>query len=209
VSRPSDLAVATYAAGSAVATQAGTRVDLVLTNPALTLTGRISGATGGSVTVGDATTLTRSTTADSTGGFTVAGLVPAAYPVTVTAPGRLVSTPVALDVTSTTDQDLSPGPRPATYKAWFISGGAGIPRVLGAATTSAGVRMSIRPPGRNGHVTVPEQRPGDYSYDPTSFLGLVPCSDGPWWFAPPTGTFTLREGATTDVGPVVLHVKSH
>lgn len=208
VSRPSDLAVATYAAGSGIATQAGTQVDLVLDSPAITLTGRISGATGGSVTVGDSTTLTRSTTADSTGGFTVAGLVPAAYPITVTSPGRLVSTPVALDITTSTSQDLSPGPRPATYKAWFISGGAGIPRVLGAATTTDGTSLTIPPPGKDGHVTVDQQRPGTYSYDPTSFLGLVPCADGPWWFDPPTGTFTLRDGSTTDVGPVVLHVKS-
>ncbi|MGN6742234.1 MAG: carboxypeptidase-like regulatory domain-containing protein [Amnibacterium sp.] len=209
VSRPSDLAAAAYAAGHADATQAGKPVHLVITHPALTLTGRISGATGGSVTVGDASTITRSTTADSTGGFTVAGLVPGAYPVTVTAPGRLVSTPVALDVTSSTDQDLTPGPRPATYKAWFISAGAGIPRVVGAASTADGSRMRIQPPGRNGHVTETQQRPGDYSYDPTSFLGLVPCSDGPYWFEPPTGSFTLRDGATTDVGPVVLHVRTH
>ncbi|HEV7623350.1 MAG TPA: carboxypeptidase-like regulatory domain-containing protein [Amnibacterium sp.] len=208
VSRPSDLAVATYASGSGVATQTGTTVDLVLDSPAITLTGRINGATGGSVSVGDSTTLVRATTADSTGGFTVAGLVPAAYPITVTAPGRLASAPVALDITTSTDQNLSPGPKPATYKAWFISSGAGIPRVVGAAASTGGARMTISPPGRDGNVTVEGLRPGDYTYDPAAFLGLAPCGDGPWWFTPPTGTFTLRDGATTDVGPVVLHVRA-
>ncbi|MCU1474845.1 carboxypeptidase-like regulatory domain-containing protein [Amnibacterium sp.] len=208
VSRPSDLTGATYAAGSGVATQTGTTVDMVLDSPALTLTGRIGGASGGSVSVGDPTALVRNSTADSTGGFTVAGLVPAAYPITVTAPGHLASAPVAVDITTSTDQNLSPGPKPATYKAWFISSGAGIPRVVGAAATTDGARMSIRPPGRDGNVTVHGLRPGGYAYDPESFLGLVPCGDGPWWFAPPTGTFTLRDGATTDVGPVVLHVRA-
>jgi hypothetical protein len=208
VSRPDDLAVASYAGGSGVATQAGTPVDLVLDTPALTLAGRIPGATGGSVVVGDATTLSRSAVADSAGGYTVAGLVPAAYPITVTTPDRLASTPMALDVTTSATQDLVPGPKPATYRAWFISSGAGIPRVLGSASTSTGARMTIRPPGRDGHVTVPGLRPGTYSYQPEAFLGLVPCADGPWWFAPPSGAFTLRDGGTTDVGPVVLHVKA-
>ncbi|HET6824276.1 MAG TPA: hypothetical protein VFH64_00005, partial [Amnibacterium sp.] len=208
VSRPGDLSAATYAGGSGVATQSGTQVDLVLDTPALTLSGNITGAAGGSVAVGDTLTLSRSAPADSSGGYTVAGLVPATYAVTVTTTGRLGSTPVAVDVTASTTQDLAPGPKPATYKAWFISSGAGIPRVLGTAATADGATMAIRSPGRNGHVTVTGLRPGTYSYQPETFLGLVPCDDGPWWFAPPTGSFTLRDGSTTDVGPVVLHVKS-
>ena len=208
VSKPDDLAVASYAGGTGVATQSGTRVDLVLDTPALTLTGTINGGTGGTVVVGDGSTLSRSASADSAGGYTVTGLVPAAYPVTVSTPGRLASAPVALDVTTSTTQDLAPGPKPATYKAWFISSGAGIPRVVGSAATTDGSEMAVRPPGRDGHVTVRGLRPGVYSYQPESFLGLVPCGDGPWWFAPPVGTFTLRDGGTTDVGPVVLHVKA-
>ena len=208
VSRPGDLSAATYAGGSGVATQSGTQVDLVLDTPALTLSGNITGVAGGSVAVGDTLTLSRSAPADSSGGYTVAGLVPATYAVTVTTTGRLGSTPVAVDVTASTTQDLAPGPKPATYKAWFISSGAGIPRVLGTAATADGATMAIRSPGRNGHVTVTGLRPGTYSYQPETFLGLVPCDDGPWWFAPPTGSFTLRDGSTTDVGPVVLHVKS-
>ena len=159
------------------------------------------------MSVGDTTTLFRTATADSTGGYTVGGLVPAAYPVTVSTPGRLASTPVAVDITSAADQDLAPGPDPATYKAWFISAGAGIPRVIGAASTADGTTMTITPPGRGGHVTVAGQRPGAYSYSADAFLGLAPTGDGPWWFAPPTGSFTLRDGGTTDV-VVVLHVKS-
>jgi hypothetical protein len=208
VSRPDDPAVATYAGGSGIATQTGTPVDLLLDTPALTLAGRITGATGGTVEVGDDQLFARSATADSTGGYTVAGLVPATYPITVEATGRLASTPVALDVATSATQDLAPGPNAATYKAWFISSGAGVPRVVGAASTPDGTRMTIRTPGREGHVTVPGLRPGTYSYDLEAFVGLVPCGDGPWWFAPPTGTFTLRDGGTTDVGPVVLHVKA-
>jgi len=207
VSRPADLTAATYAKGSGVATQTGTRVDLVLTAPALTLSGRISGATGGSVVVGDATTLQRAASADSTGGYTVAGLVPAAYPITVSSPGRLASTPVALEITATETQDLAPGPRPATYKAWFIASGAGVPHVVGSAASSAGGGLTL-PAGTSGHVTSEGLRPGSYTYETASFLGLAPAHDGPWWFAPPTGGFTLREGATTDVGPVVLHTKA-
>jgi hypothetical protein len=208
VSRPSDPAVATYAAGAGIATQGGTKIALTLATPALTLTGSISGATGGSVIVGDSATLLRNAVADSTGGYTIGGLVPAAYPVTVTSPGRLASTPVAVDVTTSKDQDLQPGPKPATYKAWFISSGAGIPRVVGSAASTDGGVMQITPPGRKGHVTVDGLRPGTYTYTAESFIGLAPTGDGPWWFAPPTGSFPLRDGDTTDVGPVVLHVRS-
>jgi hypothetical protein len=208
VSRPTDPAVSTYAGGSGVATQAGTRVDLLLDTPALSLTGRITDSTGGTVAVGDGATFARSAAADTTGGYTVGGLVPGTYPVTVTATGRLRSSAVALALDTSATQDLAPGPNPATYKAWFISAGAGVPRVLGAASTTDGTTMEIRPPGRGGHVSVGHQRPGTYSYVADSFSGLVPCGDGPWWFAAPTGSFTLRDGGTTDVGPVVLHVKA-
>jgi len=208
ISRPPNPADATFAEGRGVATQAGTEVPLVVDAPALTLTGRITGSRGGSVTVGDSVALVRTATADSTGGFTVGGLVPGAYPVTVSTTGRLTSAPVALDITSSANQDLDPGPKPATYRGWFISAGAGIPRVIGAASTSDASVMTIEPPGRSGHVTVAGLRPGAYTYTAESFLGLAPSSDGPWWFAPPSGSFTLRDGATTDVGPVVLHLKT-
>jgi len=206
-SRPTIPSGATYAGGEAVATQTGTPLDLVLQLPALTLSGRVAGATGGTVTVGDALGLLRTATTDSAGGYTVAGLVPGAYPITVRMPGRLVSTPVALDVTDNATQDLAAGPRPATYKAWFIASGAGVPHVAGAASTTDGQSMSIGP-GDGGHVAVTGQRPGTYSYVANSFLGTAPAEDGPWWFTAPLGTFPLREGATTDVGPVVLHVRA-
>ncbi|MDQ1531780.1 MAG: hypothetical protein QOE37_1885, partial [Microbacteriaceae bacterium] len=93
----------------------------------------------------------------------------------------------------------------ATYKAWFISGGAGVEHVSGTASSPTGDVLRIGPELPGGNATVTGLTPGVYTYDAGSFVGTAPTGDGPWWFGAPTGTFTLRAGATTDVGPVVLH----
>jgi hypothetical protein len=209
VDRPSDLTEARYG-GATIEASAGTpsTADITIEKPALHLIGSLSGATSGSVVVGDAAVFSRSATVDSTGAYTVDGLVPAVYAVSGVSTGRLPAPPVAVSVLGSATQDLTPGPRPATYKAWFISAGAGAPQVGGTASDAQGDLVRIGPRLPDGQVTVHDLTPGTYSYDAESFVGSVPVTNGPWWFAPPTGTFTLRDGATTDVGPVVLHVKA-
>jgi hypothetical protein len=204
VDRPDDLGVATFAGGHVVATTKGAALDLSLETPALTLTGRLGG--GGSVVVGDPDAFSRSALTDKTGEYRVAGLVPGAYPVQATTTDRLPGDPVVVDLTDSASRDLGAGPRPATYKAWFISGGAAVEHVHGTASAADGNVVRIGPLLPAGNARVTHLAPGTYSYDPASFLGTVPAADGPWWFGPPAGTFTLRDGATTDVGPVVLHV---
>jgi hypothetical protein len=104
--------------------------------------------------------------------------------------------------------DLQPGARPATFKGWFISSGAGVPIVTGTATDTEGDVVTFGPETDGGHVERKELRPGTYQYDAESFRGTVPSADGPWYYAPPTGTFSLSDGAVTDV-VIVLHIKTH
>lgn len=208
VTRPDDPTLARMGTTSALATAATNRVDVRIDRDALTLQGTVAGATGGRVTAGDPTLLQRSTTVDGSGGYALQGLVPGAYPVVVSGPGRVDADPVPVDLrTDDADDpvDLRPGPEPARFRGWFISGGAGLPVVQGAATDEDGdvVRFDRAVGGR---VTASGLRPGRYTYDADGFRGTVPARDGPWFFLAPTGTFELSGGVTTDI-PIVLHVR--
>lgn len=210
VTQPDDATLATMGSTSAFASTSTTGVDITLSRPALSVTGTISGSTAGQVTIGD-DVFSRSAALDASGAYTVHGLIPGAFPVTDAVSGRLVSDPVALVLARTpvsTTLDLQPGPRAATFTGWFISAGAGVPLILGTATDADGDVVRLGPKSRSGVVTVTGQRPGTYSYDQDSFAGTVPAVDGPWWFAAPIGSFTLRDGAVLSTEPVVLHVRA-
>ena len=107
--------------------------------------------------------------------------------------------------TSPVTQNLAVGGTPATFKAWFISGGVGVPELSGSATSPAGDSVTFGPTTSGGHVTITGLQPGTYTYVASTFRGTVLADDGPWWFGAPHGSFTLRAGAPTDVGPVELH----
>jgi hypothetical protein len=191
------------------ATTAAT-ADVVITEPALTLNGTVSDATGGRVVAGDTALLRRSGSIDESGAYALQGLVPGAYPVVVAASGRVASQPVAV-VASSTDPiiDLQAGPKAATFKGWFISSGAGVPAITGRAVNASGDVVRFGPSTDEGHVEIPKLVPGTYEYDADSFRGSVPALDGPWFFLPPKGTFSLSDGATTDVLAIVLLTRAH
>lgn len=208
VTSPDNPALALYGTTTATA-DGGAAPVIAVTEPGLTLSGTIPGAASGTVTVGDATGFTRTAAVDPSGAYAVAGLVPGAFPTVVRETGRIDSDPVPVTLTASATQDLPRGPAPATYRAWFISGGAGVPRIVGTATDGTGRRIRFGPLTEEGRVAIPGLAPGTYRYDGTTFGGSVAALDGPWWFGPPTGTFTLRAGSTTDVGPVVLRIRAH
>jgi hypothetical protein len=210
ITEPDDPSLAEMGGTTAVATAAGATADIVISEPALTLTGTVSDATGGTVAAGDAALLRRTAKIDSSGAYALQGLVPAAYPVVVTVPKRKASQPVGV-VVDAADRvaDLHAGPRPAVFKGWFIASGAGIPVVTGAAVDDTGDRVQFGPQTNDGRVRVTGLDPGTYEYDADAFRGTVPAVDGPWFYVPPTGTFSLSDGATVDVGPIVLRVRSH
>jgi hypothetical protein len=169
----------------------------------------VSGATSGAVSVGDPALFPRVGAIGADGAYVVNGLVPGAFPVTVSEPDRIPSPPTTVTLSGSADQDLPRAAQPATYKAWFISGGAGVPRITGTAVDTVGHVVRFGPSTDAGHVGIANLAPGTYRYRQTTFTGTIAAVDGPWWFGPPTGTFTLRAGATTDVGPVVLHIYAH
>jgi hypothetical protein len=214
VTAPADATAATWGTVTATATTDGDaatadRPSIAVGTPALTLSGRIPGATAGTVTVGDPVLLSRAGAIGADGTYVVNGLVPGAFPATVQEPDRVPSDPTTVTLTASASQDLPRAAQPATYKAWFISGGAGVPRITGTAVDAAGHIVRFGPSTDDGHVTIDGLAPGMYRYRDTTFVGSIAAEDGPWWFGPPTGTFTLRAGATTDVGPVVLHIHAH
>lgn len=210
VTEPSDLTLARMGTATAVARTTASTADVIVNQPALTLTGAVSGATSGRVLLGASTLLQRTATIDRSGAYELDGLVPGAFPVVVTTPNREASDPVGVVVSATQPTvDLQPGPAPATFKGWFISSGAGVLAITGTATDTAGDQVVFGPSTSLGHVAISQLRPGTYAYDPESFRGSAPAVDGPWYYQPPAGTFTLSDGATTDVGPIVLHVRLH
>lgn len=184
-------------------------VSIVVTTPGLTLSGTVSGATSGTVAAGNTTGFERTATVGPDGTYLIDGLVPGAFPVTVQEPGRVPSDPTTVTLTGAGSKDLPRAPEPATYKAWFISAGAGVPRITGTALDTAGHVVRFGPATTDGHVLIDGLAPGTYHYQKSTFAGTIAAVDGPWWFGAPTGTFTLRAGATTDVGPVVLHIHAH
>jgi hypothetical protein len=216
VTNPSDPAAtvwgtttATAKAGDAGSGSAADAPSIVVATPGFSLSGRVPGATGGTVTVGDPAGFARTGTVGEGGSYAVQGLVPGAFPATVQEPGRVSSDPTTVALTGAANQDLPRAPEAATYKAWFISGGAGVPRITGTAVDTTGHLVRFGPATDKGHVTIPGLAPGTYRYREPTFAGSIAAVDGPWWFGPPTGTFALRAGATTDVGPVVLHIHAH
>lgn len=210
VTQPDDPTLAEMGDATGVAAVGGASADVVVDRPALSLTGTVAGITEGRVAAGDASLLLRTGTVDESGAYALQGLVPGAYPVVVTSTGRIPSTPVGVDVTAD-DQvaDLQAGPQPAVFKGWFIASGAGVPSVSGLATDGLGHVVRFGPKTDDGNVEVPRLTPGTYEYDAESFRGSAPAVDGPWFYVPPTGSFSLSDGAITDVGPIVLHVRSH
>ncbi len=209
VTRPSDPTQARMGSTDGLATAATRGVDVVIDRAAASLRGTVSGAAGGSVAVGDASLLTRSGAIDASGAYAVQGLVPGLFPAVVRVSGRLDSDRVAVGVTEAGQpQDLQRGPEAAEYQGWFISAGDGVPIVSGTATSGSGDVVEFGPRADDGIVRKTGLRPGTYTYDEDSFTGTVPALDGPWWFDAPQGAFVLNDGAKTDVGPVVLHVRA-
>ncbi|MGT2425232.1 hypothetical protein [Amnibacterium kyonggiense] len=210
VTEPDDVTLAQMGSTTAIAGTSAATADVVIDQPALSLSGTVANAASGRVVLGDAALLRRTATVDESGAYVLQGLVPGAYPVVVTTAGRVPSTAVGVVVgRSPSVVDLQPGPKPATFKGWFISTGAGVPAITGTATDANGDQVVFGPDTDGGHVTIGELAPGTYEYDTDSFRGSAPTVDGPWYYEAPTGSFSLSDGATTDVGPIVLHVKAH
>lgn len=209
VTEPDDPTLAEMGSATVAAETTPAIADIVIDQDALTLGGTVSAATGGTVTAGDTALFARSTTIDASGGYAIQGLVPGAYPVIVAAKGRKAAEPVGVVVsTSRPVVDLQPGPRPATFQGWFISGGAGVPIVSGTAEDPDGDVVRFGPRAEGGHVEITDLAAGTYTYVQDSFRGTVATLDGPWFFLAPTGTFSLSEGDTVDVGPIVLHLRA-
>ncbi|MBW4042248.1 MAG: hypothetical protein HIU86_08995 [Acidobacteria bacterium] len=210
VTQPTDPTLALMGGTTAVARTTAAVADVIVGQPALNLAATVSGVTSGRVVIGDTALLQRTGTIDASGAAVLPGLVPGAYPVVVTTAGREASQPVGV-VLSASQQAaaLQPGPKPATFKGWFINSGGGVPVITGTATDTTGDVVRFGPQTTDGHVAIGALDPGTYTYDAESFRGTAPTVDGPWYYTPPTGGFTLNDGATTDVGPIVLHVKTH
>lgn len=214
VTDPDDRTLAEMGEASAIAAVGGAVADIAISEPALTLSGTVSGAGSGQVTAGDPALLERTAGIDESGAYALQGLVPGAYPVVVdsvdAAPSvdRLPAQPVGVQVSADTPVvDLQQGPEPAVFRGWFIASGAGVPAVSGSAVDEVGDVVQFGPRTRRGHVEVDGLYPGTYEYDAASFRGTAPAVDGPWYYLPPTGTFSLSGRATTDVGPIVLHIR--
>ena len=140
-------------------------------------------------------------------------MIPAAYAVTVypAHPAvRHASRPRALLLTRSTAKDFAPGPRPGVYTARFVSGSAPIRNISGSAVDGAGDVATIFTLSANGRARNDSLRPGHYRYRAKSFSSGgnddVPAVDGPWSFGPPSGSFRIRSGSTTDLGTIALHV---
>ncbi|RIX28783.1 carboxypeptidase-like regulatory domain-containing protein [Amnibacterium setariae] len=210
VTEPEDPSLARMGEAVTVAGTTATTADVVITQPAVTLSGTVANGTSGRVQVGDAALLQRAATIAASSAYTVEGLVPGAYPVVVDAGTRTASQPVGVIVRSGQNAvDLQAGPNPAVFKGWFISSGAGVPEITGKADGPNGAAVRFGPRTNGGRVEIPGLVPGTYEYDADSFRGSAPAVDGPWFYLPPTGTFTLSDGATTDVQAIVLHVRAH
>ncbi len=182
-----------------------TTVALELARSGETLSGTVD-VTSGTVEARASDQVIRDAAIGTDGTYSLVGLPPAAYTVTVRSAAKVSSRAVAVVVTGPVTQPLTAGPAPAAYKAWFISGGAGLTAVSGTATDTTGDVVTIGPELDAGDITVGDLVPGTYTYDAASFLGVAPTVDGPWWFTAPRGSFSLRAGQTTDVGPVILGV---
>jgi hypothetical protein len=210
VTRPEDPTQAQMGHGTAVARPTAALVDIIVDEPALTLSGTVSNASNGRVVVGDSQLMQRTSAIDESGAYSVQGLVPGAFPVTVSTANRETSQPAGVVVSDAQPVvDLQAGPQSATFKGWFISSGAGVPVVTGTATDATGAMVTFGPSTKDGHVAISDLTPGAYTYDQESFRGTAPTADGPWYYTAPTGGFTLSDGATTDVLAVVLHIRTH
>lgn len=208
VTRPSDPTQARMGRADGVAQRTPAGVDVVIDRGAAALQGTVPGADGGTVVVGDRNLLQGTSQVDASGAYAVQALVPGLYPAVVQSPGRLSSAPVTVRVQQDGGpQDLQRGPRSASFKGWFISGGDGAPLVAGIAVSGDGSTVRFAR-AEQGRVLVDGLRPGTYAYDAGSFSGTVPAIDGPWWFDAPQGTFALNDGQVTNVGPIVLHVRA-
>lgn len=210
VTEPDDLTLARMGAATVSARTTGAVADVVVDTPAVTVSGTVADATDGRVAAGDPALFQRTATIDESGAYALQGLVPGAYPVVVTTSGREASDPVG--VVARTDGpvvDLQAGPRPSTFKGWFISSGAGVPAITGTATDEDGDVVRFGPQTDKGEVRIGKLRAGTYTYDAESFRGSAPAVDGPWYFLPPVGSFSLSDGAITDVGPIVLLTRTH
>lgn len=210
VTEPADPTLAQMGDATTVAETTAITADVVITDTALRLTGTVANGAGGRVVAGDAALLQRTGTIDSSGAYALQGLVPGAYPIVVSGGGREASQPAGVVVSAEQSVvDLQAGPKPAEFQGRFISDGAGVPAITGTAVDASGDVVTFGPRTTGGYVTIGGLRPGTYEYDADSFRGSVPAVDGPWYFAAPTGGFSLSDGATVDVGPIVLHLHTH
>lgn len=209
VTEPSDATLTQMGETTAVARVTAPRADISIDRQAVTVNGTVTDATAGTVTAGSSGLFSRSGSIDSSGAYALQGLVPGAYPVVVTTKDHIASTPTGVVVSAGSPVvNLQQGPRPATFRAWFIASGAGVPLVIGTARDDDGDLVRFRGETDGGHVTVTGLAPGTYAYESDSFLGTVPALDGPWFYLAPTGTFSLSDGAGPDMGPVLLHVRA-
>jgi hypothetical protein len=147
---------------------------------------------------------------DATGRYVVRGLIPAAYEVRAVSRDlrdRMPGPWHRLTLTRSTTLDLDAGPAPGRWRGRFVSGAAPVPKVNLQVVDDAGRRTPFPTSAADGRVQVDIMGPGTYRYRALDdFLIAAPVVDGPWWFGPPTGTFTIREGSLTDVGDAALHV---
>lgn len=203
---------ATFAATTGTASQ-----PVTVDTPALTLRGSAPAAGRGTVEVrAQGTALPRlgaSAKIDATGHYVVRGLLPAAYEVRAVPPDlneRLPSPWQRITLDRSTTLDLTGGTvEPGTWRGRFVSGAAPVPGITLSAVSAAGERALFSASAADGRVQEGGMRPGTYRYQRSSVAEVLPGAvtrDGPWWYAVPTGTFTIRGGAVTDVGDVALHV---
>jgi hypothetical protein len=202
----------TYGSAAFTATAGTVTRPVTVGTPTLTLRGRVDGAAGGTVTIraqGAALPLlARSGKVDGTGHYVVRGLIPAAYEAVVDAADlrdRVRSVAVPLTLTASGGRDLVAGPRSGTVRARFRSGAAPVRDVGGGAGDAAGELLFLHGDA-GGRATSDTVRPGTYRFRPATWASAVPATDGPWWFAPPRGGFTVLEGEVTDLGTVALSV---
>jgi hypothetical protein len=192
-----------------------------VTRRTLTLKGSIAGGPVASVVVRPAGSvlpvLDRRFQSDSgSTSYTVRGLIPGRYTVTIQPSGDALSPrPKALTLAAsptTVVQNSAVGPKPGTYTVRFVSGAAPVQDVFVTAADGHGDVTEIVTGGTGGRATVRGLQAGTYRYVRSSFAasgdGNAPAADGPWWFGAVSRTFSVTAGRTTDDGTIALHVRA-